>query len=222
MEISFGEFVAIVGKSGSGKSTFIDLILGVLSPTKGNISILGLQPQELVQYYPGLIAYVPQLPHIFNGTIRENLTFGFINEEISETLLWNSLEKANLSEFIHERNLNLDSHVGEKGNQWSGGQKQRLALARALITSPKILVLDEFTSSLDSQTEINLLELIRELKGKTTVIVVAHRLSTVKEAPKLIYMEKGKIKDIGNFQTLREINPDFDLQALLSGYMREN
>ena len=222
MEIAFGEFVALVGRSGSGKSTLVDLILGVLRPTNGIIEILDLQPQELVQKYPGLVSYVPQNPHIFNGTIRENMTYGLANEQIPDVFLWNSLKQANLIEFMQEHNLNLDSNLGDKGNRWSGGQRQRLALARALITSPKILVLDEFTSSLDTQTEFDLLDLIRSLTGKTTVIVVAHRLSTVKEAPKLIYMEKGKIKDMGSFNTLRKINKEFDLQAILSGYTKEN
>jgi ATP-binding cassette subfamily C protein len=198
------------------------LIIGVNSPTNGSIKILDLKPQEFVKKYPGAIAYVPQNPHVFNGTIRDNLTFGLINKQISDDLLWNSLEQAKLIEFVNEQKLNLDSSLGDKGNRWSGGQRQRLALARALVTAPKILVLDEFTSSLDTQTELDLLDLIQELNGKTTILIVAHRLSTVKEAPKLIYMDKGKIRNIGNFDTLRQTNPDFDLQALLSGYVKGN
>jgi ATP-binding cassette subfamily C protein len=222
MNIAFGELVALVGRSGSGKSTLVDLIIGVNSPTNGSIKILDLKPQEFVKKYPGAIAYVPQNPHVFNGTIRDNLTFGLINKQISDDLLWNSLEQAKLIEFVNEQKLNLDSSLGDKGNRWSGGQRQRLALARALVTAPKILVLDEFTSSLDTQTELDLLDLIQELNGKTTILIVAHRLSTVKEAPKLIYMDKGKIRNIGNFDTLRQTNPDFDLQALLSGYVKGN
>jgi ABC-type multidrug transport system fused ATPase/permease subunit len=215
--IEAGTVNAIVGRSGAGKTTLVDILLGVLSPTSGEILVAGKSPNDIITTFPGALAYVPQDVFIINGTIRDNVCLGYNKDSVPTELINKALEKAQLSEFVENLPNKLDTYIGDNGSKLSGGQKQRLGIARALITEPKILVMDESTSSLDGETENNLTNAIISLKGKTTLILIAHRLSTVRNADKIIYMEDGQIIASGSFNEVRERVPDFDKQSKLMG-----
>ena len=212
-----GQSVAVVGTSGAGKTTLIDVLLGILVPNMGVAKISGYAPLDAVTKWPGAISYVPQDVLITQGTIRENVAMGFPVNGYSDELVWNALSVAQLEDFVRSLPDGLDSPVGDRGVKISGGQRQRLGIARAMFTKPKLLVLDEATSSLDGQTESDVSDAIRELHGKVTVIMIAHRLSTVRNADTVIYMDEGKIKAVGTFDEVRATVPDFDRQAQLMG-----
>ena len=155
--------------------------------------------------------------YIVNGTLRENICLGYDNKDIAEELIYSVLEKAQLSDFVIGLPNRIDTYIGDNGSRLSGGQKQRLGIARALITEPKILVMDESTSALDGETENNLTNSIIALRGQTTLILIAHRLSTVMNADKIIYMEHGEIIAAGSFNEVRRSVPDFEKQSKLMG-----
>lgn len=212
LEIEPGTFFAVVGSTGSGKSTIVDLLLGILQPNSGEILISGVSPIEAVKSWPGAISYVPQDVFISNGTIFENITLGYNPQEFTEDMIREAISSAQLTKVIAELGRGLQSEVGDRGSKLSGGQRQRIGIARALITKPKILVLDEATSSLDTETEFQLSNSISALKGATTLIVIAHRLSTIRNADKIIYIENGKMVAQGTFDELRLLVPEFDKQ----------
>ena len=216
-DISPGEVIALVGPSGAGKSTIIDLALGILKPNQGEVTISGLSPFEAINKWPGAIAYVPQDVHIINGSIKNNVAMGFPESEQIDSLVHEALKIAQLDNFLLEHSSDLDLNIGERGSKLSGGQRQRLGIARALYLKPKLIVLDEATSSLDGQTESDISDAIFSLRGKVTLVLIAHRLSTVRHADKIIYMEKGKILAIGKFEEVRRQIPNFDIQASLMG-----
>jgi ABC-type multidrug transport system fused ATPase/permease subunit len=215
--IESGTVNAIVGRSGAGKTTLVDIMLGVITPTEGEILISGKTPLEVIDKSPGYLAYVPQDVYIINGTLRENICLGYDDKEIPSELIYDVLKKAQLLDFIESLPHELDTYIGDNGSNLSGGQRQRLGIARALITEPRILVMDESTSSLDGETESNLTNAIIALRGQTTLILIAHRLSTVRNADKIIYIEDGKIIASGSFNEVREKVPDFDKQSKLMG-----
>jgi len=212
-----GSLVAFVGPSGAGKTTLIDLILGVLNPDLGNIKISGMSPGEAIVNWPGAIAYVPQDVMITNGSVRENVALGYPVEEQLDDLIMEALNIAQLSDFVETGRMSLSAHVGERGSKISGGQRQRLGIARAMYTRPKLLVLDEATSSLDGQTEFDISNAILALKGTVTVLMIAHRLSTVRNADTVVYLDQGRIVAQGTFDEVRSIIPNFDKQASLMG-----
>jgi ATP-binding cassette, subfamily B, bacterial PglK len=215
--ISQGSSLGIIGSSGSGKTTLADLILGLLEPMEGQVSISGVTPLMASLKWPGIVAYVPQEPILIDGTIRENITLGFDGQEISEETVQESIQVSQLSDFINQLPHGLDTNVGERGSRVSGGQKQRLAIARALSTNPKLIILDEATSSLDLKTEAEIAKSLDSLKGKVTMIVIAHRLSTVKDFDHIIYMSQGKIIATGSFEAVRAQVAALDDAARLSG-----
>ena len=217
LNIKPGTSVAIVGASGAGKSTLVDLMLGILEPTFGEITLSGAKPAEAIRESPGAIAYVPQDISVFNGTIRSNLGLGFDSSQISDDLANFAINRASLDEFIAKLPGGLDFIVGDRGSRMSGGQRQRLGIARALITNPKLLVLDEATSSLDGKTEFAITESLNNLRGEVTVVLIAHRLSTLREVDAVIYLDDGQIKGMGSFEEVRNSVPDFDYQARLMG-----
>lgn len=217
LTIDAGSFVAFVGKSGAGKTTLADIILGVINPDSGEVLISGKTPAECITQWPGAIGYVPQDVQIINGTIRDNILFGFPETSDSEKLLQYALEATQLAEFVSKLPHGIHTQVGERGSQISGGQRQRLGIARALYTKPKILLLDEATSSLDGQAEDTISNAIRSLKGQVTVVTIAHRISTVRAADKVVYLENGRIECVGTFSEVRQAVPDFDTQARLMG-----
>lgn len=216
-EITPGTSVAIVGPSGAGKTSLIDIMLGVLNPDKGEVLISGLPPSAAIAKWPGAIAYVPQDVMIAAGTIRENVGLGYPMEEITDELLKSALKISHLEDFVSKLPGGADAQVGERGALISGGQRQRLGIARAMFTRPHILVLDEATSSLDSETESSISDAIQGLRGSTTVVMIAHRLSTIKDADQVIYLAEGKVIAHGSFDYVREAVPDFDRQAKLMG-----
>ena len=208
---------SIVGPSGSGKTTLADLILGVLQPTSGSVKISGLSPLKAVARWPGAISYVPQDTLIISGSVRENVGLGFSNLESFDDLIWESLALAQLEGFVRNLPDGLSTQVGERGTQLSGGQRQRLGIARALFTRPKLIVFDEATSALDVATEFEVSQAINALKSKVTIVLIAHRLSTVKNADSIVYLDSGKVLAHGDFNHLRSIVPEFDNQARLAG-----
>jgi len=212
-----GSSVALVGPSGAGKTTLIDILLGVLNPNKGTILISGLPPLVAVAKWPGAVSYVPQDVVIASGTIRENIALGYPAEEATDELIHRALRIANLDEYVLGLPEGIDTEVGERGARLSGGQRQRLGIARAMFTCPNLLVLDEATSSLDSETEFSISRAIHDLKGFTTVVIIAHRLSTVRNADQVVYLDKGKTVAIGTFEEVRKAVPDFDQQARIMG-----
>ena len=217
LEIKNGEIVAIVGPSGAGKTTLVDIILGVISPDNGVVRISGLQPLQAIEKWPGSIAYVPQDVMVSNCSIRENVGLGYSNNEIGDDLVEQALHVAHLYEHVKSLPEGLETNVGDRGTKLSGGQRQRLGIARALFTKPKLLVLDEATSSLDGQSESDITDSINDMRGEITVILIAHRLSTVKNADKVVYLESGKIVSIGSFEEVRRNVPNFEKQASLMG-----
>jgi ABC-type multidrug transport system fused ATPase/permease subunit len=216
-KISPGEFVAFVGSSGAGKSTLVDLLLGVLLPDAGQITISGKLPSNAIESSPGAIAYVPQDVAIAIGTVRENIALGFPAEFAIDERINNALKIAHLESFVQSLENKADTQVGERGTKLSGGQRQRLGIARAMFTNPKLLVLDEATSSLDAETEASVSAAIQSLRGGTTILMIAHRLATVRSADQVIYIDRGKILAKGTFAEVRAAVPDFDRQANLLG-----
>lgn len=215
--INQGQTVAIVGPSGSGKTTLVDLILGVLHANSGQIKINDCTPSDAIRKWPGSIAYVPQDISIISGSIRQNVALGYPDEEIDDDFVWNALKIAQLADTVQMYDTKLSAFVGEDGHQLSGGQRQRLGLARALYTQPQVLILDEATSALDGITEENVTKEIANLKGNVTIIIVAHRLSTVRSADQILYLEDGVMIASGSFEFVRNIVPNFATQAKLMG-----
>lgn len=217
LEIQEGSIVAIVGPSGAGKTTLVDVLLGILQQENGTVSISGVEPLQAIATWPGALGYVPQDVVISNGTIRENISMGYPVGIATDELVTDATDIAQLTDFVRSLPLGLDTPVGDRGTKISGGQRQRLGIARAMFTKPRLLVLDEATSALDGETEANIADAIQKMKGKVTVIMIAHRLSTVREADKVIYMESGEIIATGTFEEVRNTVPDFDRQAQLMG-----
>jgi ABC-type multidrug transport system fused ATPase/permease subunit len=212
-EISFnlfaGQIVAIVGASGAGKTTLVDLLLGVLKPDHGEIFISENAPFETVNKWEGAIAYVPQDVLIINGSVRENVMMGYPKSDKFDRHIWELLRVVGLEKLIRSKSEGLDYPVGDKGNSLSGGQRQRLGIARSLFTNPLILVLDESTSSLDGRTEQYIMKALQEFMKQGIIIIVAHRLGSIKNANHIMYLENGNLQDSGNYEELRKRNNNF-------------
>jgi len=220
-QISFesdpGSVTALVGPTGAGKTTLIDLVLGIHQSKNNSVTISGVDPRDAVSMWPGKIAYAPQDTVVIQGTIRQNVALGFNLEEIDDESVKQAIAIAQLDKFISSLPEGLNTQVGERGSRLSGGQKQRLGIARALFTDPKLLILDEATSSLDGETELAISTALQNLGGDVTVIVIAHRLATVRSASQVIYLEEGRILAKGSFKEVRREIPNFDKQAKLMG-----
>ncbi len=203
LDVRAGECIAVVGSSGSGKSTLMNLIIGLLPPTKGRILVDGEDLAECnLSFYRRHISVVPQKSILFSGSIRENITYGL--KSYTEEELEKVVEMANLKEFVAELPKGLDTDVGEHGDKLSGGQRQRVTIARALIRNPKILILDEATSALDNVAEYHVQQAIsNSIEGRTTFIV-AHRLSTIRNADRIVVLENGEAVEIGTYEELME------------------
>lgn len=199
MEIPKGKTVALIGPSGAGKTTLADIILGLLPPTSGVVRMDQHNIYENLRSWREKLGYIPQTIYLSDDTIRNNIAFGIYQEQIDDNAIWKALEKAQLKEFVQGLENGLDTYVGDRGVRLSGGQRQRIGIARALYHDPEILVLDEATSALDSSTEQAVMESIESLQGLKTMIIIAHRLTTIKNAD-LVYEVSG-----GNV-TLRDKN----------------
>ena len=208
-------FVAIVGPSGSGKSTLMDVLLGLNKPQKGTITISSKNPVIAFGLWPGKVSYVPQTTVLMDGTIGENITFG--REAVSEDKLWKAIELANLEDLVTTSKFGIHANVGELGSRLSAGQRQRIGIARALYSEPELMVMDEPTSALDAITEQVLANSLKQLRDKMTLVVVAHRLSTITTADKVIYLSDGKILAEGTMSEVRSQIPEFDTQSQLLG-----
>jgi len=205
LEIPVGQNVAFVGPSGAGKSTVLNLVIGFVRPTSGRILLDNRDMNSLdLRMYRRFVSVVPQESILFEGTVRENITYGL--ENVPNALVESALRDANAWDFAQAMPEGLETHIGERGAKLSGGQKQRLAIARALIRNPRILILDEATSALDTESEALIQQaLARLMRGRTTFIV-AHRLSTIRNADKIVVMKKGTIVEIGTHEELMRLN----------------
>ena len=202
-----GSYIAIVGPSGAGKTTLVDIILGLYKPDTGNVSVDGVEPEALREEHPGLMSYVPQKPGLVTGSIADNVALGLSETERDEEAIWAALEGAQLADHVRGIPDTIHANLGSHSDALSGGQIQRLGLARALYTKPNLIVLDEATSALDAATEASIAGAIRSLGGDTTVIVIAHRLSTIQHADQVHVMEDGQILDSGTFKEVRKRVP---------------
>jgi ABC-type multidrug transport system fused ATPase/permease subunit len=217
LSVQPGESLALVGSTGAGKSTIADVILGVLVPDTGSVTLGGVAPTVAAQRWPGAIAYVPQEITVLDGSIRENVALGLPQEIVDDSLVWEALERAHLAATVRDERDGLDTVVGENGVRLSGGQRQRLGLARALYTRPRLIVLDEATSSLDAETERAVSSALGELEGDVTLVIVAHRLATIRHCTSVAYIEQGVLRAQGTFEEVRAREPNFDRQAELLG-----
>ena len=216
-QIEPGEFFAIVGPSASGKTTLVDVILGIIKPDDGTVKISQTSPELAIEKWPGLISYVPQDTNLVEGTLIDNIALGYPTPDLNDENLNQAIRSANLVDYINSLPKGLLSEVQERGVNLSGGLRQRLGIARALFTNPQLIVFDEATSALDSETERAVTEAVHNLRGSRTLIVVAHRLSTILEADRILYLSNGEIKAIGSFTDVRSLLPEFDEQAKLMG-----
>ncbi len=210
MTIKKGTSVAFIGGSGAGKTTLADIILALLKPQKGQILMDGIDVEELGGRWNQIVGYVPQSIYMTDSTIRRNIAFGIEEEEIDDERVWKALEMAQMKEFVTNLSEGLDTVVGEWGIQFSGGQRQRMAIARALYGNPDILVLDEATASLDTDTENAVMEAIDALQGIKTLIIVAHRLTTIRNCDKIYEIKDGKAIE----RSKEEIYNRIDIQVM--------
>jgi ATP-binding cassette subfamily C protein len=209
ISIRRGESVGIVGATGAGKSTLIDLILGLLEPTQGRISVDGKDVSEQLTSWQRQIGYVPQSIYLTDDSVRRNIAFGINDQAIDDQRVAEAVRMAQIEQLIEELPDGLDTLVGERGVRLSGGQSQRVAVARALYHDPEVLVFDEATAALDGQTEQELTREIQNLQRKKTLIVIAHRLSTVRDCDRLIFLKDGRVVDVAPFEELKTRNAAF-------------
>ena len=191
IDIEKGDSVAFIGASGAGKTTLADIILGLLRPEKGTVKIDDIEIAAIPHMWSRIIGYVPQVVFLTDDTVRNNIAFGIRGDDIDDDKIWNALEQAQLKDFVQGLPNGLETVVGERGVKFSGGQKQRIAIARALYYNPAILVLDEATSALDNETENAVMESIEVLQGHKTLIIVAHRLTTIRKCNKIYEIADG-------------------------------
>ena len=217
LSIPFGQTVAIVGSSGAGKSTLVDLLLGYQRPLSGEISISGLEPRKSFKMWPGKVAYVPQKVSLYMGSIYSNIAVASSGEPDIHQLaeVQSLLTQVGLGDFLMSLPNGLNTEVSDFGSNLSGGQTQRIGIARALFSDPSILVFDESTSSLDSTSEDEIMKLLLSHKGKKTMIFVAHRLSTIRTADRILFLKEGRLLAEGDFETLQEMVPEFKQQVSL-------
>ena len=208
LEVKEGETIALVGESGSGKTTVLNMIIGFITPSDGRLLIDGMEIGDInLRSYRRFISVVPQTPVLFTGTVRENIVYGM--EHVSEEELAHAVEAANLKSVISKLPMGLDTMIGEHGANLSGGQRQRISIARAIIRNPRVIILDEATSALDTISEKEIQDALdRLIQGRTTFIV-AHRLSTVRGADRIVVLDRGKIREEGSYEELMTLKGEF-------------
>lgn len=203
LDVFAGESIALVGHSGAGKSTIINLVIGFIHPTTGRILVDGLDMDEIdLRTYRQFISVVPQESVLFEGSIRENISYGI--SDVTNSTVESALRDANAGEFVQSLPEGIETHIGEHGAKLSGGQRQRLAIARALIRDPRVLILDEATSALDTESERLIQDSLARLMRNRTTFIVAHRLSTIRNADRIVVLEHGKIAEIGKHDQLMD------------------
>lgn len=204
-----GTSIAFVGGSGSGKTTLIDILLGLYQPSDGQVTYNGKDVHSNVKEWNNYVGYVPQDVYLSSKSVLEEIAFGLRPEEIDEARVWECIRIAELTDVIESLEENIHTKIGENGTRLSGGQRQRLGIARAIYRNPSVLILDEATSALDNDTEHKITQTINELAKQITVIIVAHRLSTVREVDQLLYMRQGHIVAQGTFEEVRNSSAEF-------------
>ena len=209
LTLNAGQSIGFVGHSGSGKSTLVDVILGLLTPQTGTISVNQQPLRQILATWQQGIGYIPQDIYLSDESIRANIAFGVSANTINEQQLWYAIHTAQLERLIHELPEGLDTVIGERGVKLSGGQRQRIGIARALYHNPQILVMDEATAALDNVTERAFMSAVNGLKGQKTLLMIAHRLSTVENCDMIYFMDNGKIVDSGRYEELLERNSHF-------------
>ncbi len=209
INVAFGEALGIVGATGSGKSTFVDLLLGFLQPTEGAIRIDGEPLLPHLASWRAQIGFVPQDIFLVDDTLAANITFGEVSDTISQEQLAEAITLAQLDDVVAELPEGVDTMLGERGVRLSGGQRQRVGLARALYRRPRVLILDEATSALDNETERRISDALRTLHGRLTMIVIAHRLSTVRSCDRILYLDDGRVSGLDTFDELDRSNKGF-------------
>jgi ATP-binding cassette subfamily C protein len=210
-EIVATESFGIIGKTGSGKSTLLDVVLGVLEPDSGRVSVDGVPLGERRDEWQRSIGYVPQDVYLVDDTLRANVALGWYRDDVEEDRVLEAIRLAELDEVVANLPEGLDTRVGERGVRLSGGQRQRVGLARALYTRPSVLVLDEATSNLDQVTERQIVETLTELRGGLTMIVVTHRIASVRNCDRILHLEGGSMRALGSFEDVCGPGVDFDL-----------
>lgn len=209
LTLNAGQSIGFVGHSGSGKSTLVDVILGLLTPQTGTISVNQQPLRQILATWQQGIGYIPQDIYLSDESIRANIAFGVSANTINEQQLWYAIHTAQLERLIHELPEGLDTVIGERGVKLSGGQRQRIGIARALYHNPQILVMDEATAALDNVTERAFMSAVNGLKGQKTLLMIAHRLSTVENCDMIYFMDNGKIVDSGTYTELLQKNIHF-------------
>jgi len=209
LTIEPGEIIGVCGPTGGGKTTLVDIMTGLLTPTQGRVTVDGLDLQQHARGWQRLLGVVPQMVFLTDDTLRRNIALGVPDSRIDEDAVEEALGLAQLAEFVATLPAGLDTIVGERGVRLSGGQRQRVAIARALYRRPGVLVFDEGTSALDNATEAELMASLERLRGNHTIIMVAHRLSTVRGCDRIVYVDGGRIAGIGNYAGLIESNSSF-------------
>ena len=217
LNVEPGQQIALIGPSGSGKSTIADLLLGLLVPGEGRVLIDGESPDAISSLNPGILGYVPQSPGMVRGSISTNIALGVAPEDVDAARLAEAVDKAHLTDLVESLPQGLDTDIGKRRNELSGGQIQRIGLARALYTRPKLLVLDEATSALDARSENIINAALDQMRGEVTVVLIAHRLNTVQRSDMVFLIEEGQVSASGTFQELVSDNKTVeDLAKLMS------
>ena len=208
LSVSFpqGGFCSVLGPNGSGKTTLADVILGVLTPKEGHIYVDDIDVYEHLHAWHKIVGYIPQSIYLINDTVRANVAFGVARRDINDEDVWRALKEAQLDEFIREQPEGLDTNIGSMGVKLSGGQRQRIGIARALYRDPKVLILDEATSALDNDTEKAVMESIDSLQGTRTMIIIAHRLTTIKNCDVIYEIRDRKITEKSKEWLREELN----------------
>jgi ABC-type multidrug transport system fused ATPase/permease subunit len=202
LSIERGSSVGFVGGSGAGKSTLVDIILGLLTPGSGTVAVDGTDIQSNLRGWQDQVGYVPQTIFLTDDSLRRNIALGLSSETIDEAAVRRALRSAQLAEFVDGLPDGLDTVVGERGIRLSGGQRQRIGIARALYHDPPVLVLDEATSSVDTATEADIMSAVRALRGDKTILIIAHRLSTVEHCDRLFCLDQGRVSTEGEAATV--------------------
>ncbi len=217
LRIAQGEAIGICGPTGSGKTTFVDVVAGLLEPTTGHVTVDGREIQEDLRAWQDNLGVVPQTVFLADDTLRHNIAFGIDDAMIDDDAVWNAVHLAQLDEMVAALPDGLETVVGERGVRISGGQRQRVAIARTLYHRPPVLIFDEGTSALDNTTEGELIDAIQSLKGECTILLVAHRLSTVRRCDRIVLIEDGRITGVGAYDVLIAASEGFRRMAASAG-----
>jgi ATP-binding cassette, subfamily B, bacterial PglK len=213
--ISHGEAIGFVGPSGSGKSTLVDIIMGIIEPRTGSVVVDGADIQGQLGAWQSRLGYVPQSIFLVDASVRDNIALGLEADEIDEARLQRAVHAAEIDAFVDKLPLGLDTLIGEDGVRLSGGERQRIAVARALYNDPDVLLMDEATSALDNTTEAAVVEAVEALKGQRTVLMIAHRLSTVRRCDRIVFMKNGRVDAVGTYDELEATHAEFKRMTLI-------